>query len=175
MTATRSHLLGTGAHLRARTASHQPSPATPKTSQEPLVNCLSTITNRFVSTAKQAVSISWGRATGATRELRTAYGVCCTCVFLHISRLLRRRFPPARVWPPVLNHVAASEEEIAARARLPPREQQEHLLELYFTYVHPVFPVVVKSQFLEDFRARYDLSVSFDGSQLNCSQIRIAV
>ncbi|EJD52017.1 hypothetical protein AURDEDRAFT_158861 [Auricularia subglabra TFB-10046 SS5] len=64
------------------------------------------------------------------------------------------RFPPARVWPPALNHVVLSEEEIAARARLPPRDQQEHLLELYFTYVHPQLPVVAKFQFLEDFRAR---------------------
>jgi len=36
---------------------------------------------------------------------------------------------------------------------LPPIEEQERLLQLYFTYVHPVFPVVHKSLFMAQFNA----------------------
>ena len=68
------------------------------------------------------------------------------------------RFPPARVWPPALGHVTRTEEEVAARARLPSAEVQQHLIELYFTYIHPVLPVLCKDKFTEAFNARYVLS-----------------
>ncbi|KZT27258.1 hypothetical protein NEOLEDRAFT_1146772 [Neolentinus lepideus HHB14362 ss-1] len=36
---------------------------------------------------------------------------------------------------------------------MPPRKQQEHLVEAYFTCIHPCFPLINKQQFLEQFRA----------------------
>lgn len=49
--------------------------------------------------------------------------------------------------------VSAKDVEAAARAKLPARDVQEQLLDLYFTHVHPYLPVVHKEQFWEDFRA----------------------
>ncbi|KAH7929237.1 hypothetical protein BV22DRAFT_1029679 [Leucogyrophana mollusca] len=63
------------------------------------------------------------------------------------------RFPKARVWPPVpagAHPHAIEDDEFAAK--LPDAPLQEHLLELYFTYVHPVFPVLHKAAFWETFR-----------------------
>jgi hypothetical protein len=34
---------------------------------------------------------------------------------------------------------------------MPPPDVQRHLLDLYFVYVHPVFPVVHKSLFWKDY------------------------
>ncbi|KAI0943292.1 hypothetical protein AcW1_002495 [Taiwanofungus camphoratus] len=63
------------------------------------------------------------------------------------------RFPKARVWPPLPPSAikqAKGLEEFAPT--LPNQEEQELLLELYFTYVHPVLPIVHKRTFMEDFR-----------------------
>jgi hypothetical protein len=68
-----------------------------------------------------------------------------------------RRFPPARVWPPLPTdkrynasmNGAESDEHLS---KLPDPETQDHLLELYFTYVHPSLPVVHKKAFLDIFR-----------------------
>jgi len=63
------------------------------------------------------------------------------------------RFPKARVWPPLpptLQTRSKSDDEFASR--LPSVEIQEHLIELYFTYVHAILPIVHKSSFLEAFR-----------------------
>lgn len=73
---------------------------------------------------------------------------------------LRRHFPKARVWPPVAPTSAvyvqrekeAVDRERAARERLPSREIQEHLLELYWAHVHPILPVIHKQSFLEAFK-----------------------
>ncbi|KAH7101246.1 fungal-specific transcription factor domain-containing protein [Auriculariales sp. MPI-PUGE-AT-0066] len=73
------------------------------------------------------------------------------------------RFPPARVWPLAPSHVARSEEEVAARARLPPHDVQQHLIELYFAYVHPVIPLLCKSSFLDAFYARGESPPAEDG------------
>ena len=80
--------------------------------------------------------------------------------FLFLTYSNSRHFPKARVWPPVapssaLNIARAQEAESRereARARLPPRDIQEHLLDLYFTHVHPFLPIVHKRTFLEDFK-----------------------
>ncbi|EMD41895.1 hypothetical protein CERSUDRAFT_120801 [Gelatoporia subvermispora B] len=39
-----------------------------------------------------------------------------------------------------------------SRVTLPPVEIQDHLIDLYFTYVHPVFPLLHKSTFLQEYR-----------------------
>ncbi|KAI5120399.1 hypothetical protein M0805_000178 [Coniferiporia weirii] len=81
-------------------------------------------------------------------------------------------FPKARVWPPVAPtsaaHIASAEEaeacERAARARLPTRDVQEQLLELYFSHVHIFLPVVHKETFWSDFRRMHDEQERYRGS-----------
>lgn len=63
-----------------------------------------------------------------------------------------RRFPPARVWPPLPISAARRESEEEHLNTLPDMEAQEHLLELYFTYVHPSLPVVHKKAFFDVFK-----------------------
>lgn len=67
-----------------------------------------------------------------------------------------RRFPKARVWPALPSNAqngrpTADDDELASQ--LPEPALQEHLLELYFTYVHPSFPVVHKRAFFEVYKA----------------------
>lgn len=38
--------------------------------------------------------------------------------------------------------------------KLPPVQEQDFLVELYFTYVHPILPVVHKASFMEAYGAR---------------------
>jgi len=54
----------------------------------------------------------------------------------------------ARVWPPAQNQFIPEENVDVA---MPPLDMQRHLLDLYFIYVHPVFPVVHKSLFWKDY------------------------
>lgn len=73
------------------------------------------------------------------------------------------RLPMSRVWPgpgvvPATSCMTMSwqEEEAAGAVKvdLPDIAEQERLLSLYFTYVHPVFPVVHKKHFWSEFSAR---------------------
>ncbi|KAJ7786593.1 fungal-specific transcription factor domain-containing protein [Mycena metata] len=62
------------------------------------------------------------------------------------------KLPMARVWPPVKDPTQLIlEEDIAIE--LPPAHVQEHLLQLYFTYIHPVFPVLHKTRFSTEYNA----------------------
>lgn len=68
----------------------------------------------------------------------------------------------SRVWPGVLPPASCmamswQEEEAvgAVKVDLPEVTEQERLLHLYFTYVHPVFPVVHKAHFWSEFNARW--------------------
>ncbi|KAF8240532.1 hypothetical protein L208DRAFT_1427978 [Tricholoma matsutake] len=73
----------------------------------------------------------------------------CVCMY--------RRFPKARVWPmvPGLNPKTGEDEQMTAQ--LPDPAVQEHLLDLYFTYVHPSFPVVHKRAFFEAIKNGIDI------------------
>ena len=42
----------------------------------------------------------------------------------------------------------------AIKVQLPPLEERVELLDLYFTHVHPIFPVIHKAKFLADYDAR---------------------
>ncbi|KAG8948397.1 hypothetical protein FRC04_009767 [Tulasnella sp. 424] len=80
-------------------------------------------------------------------------------------------FPPAGVWPPAprkplegslylyaeLRRAGDDDriDEVGA-AHLPDRLKQEHLVGLYFNYVHPVLPVLHRKQFFSDFAIRFD-------------------
>ncbi|KDQ32691.1 hypothetical protein PLEOSDRAFT_1073145 [Pleurotus ostreatus PC15] len=64
------------------------------------------------------------------------------------------RFPKARVWPPLpdAHNSGALQSQEDFRSTLPAVEDQEHLIELYFTYVHPSFPIIHKKSFLETYK-----------------------
>ncbi|KAI3622119.1 hypothetical protein WG66_015820 [Moniliophthora roreri] len=62
--------------------------------------------------------------------------------------------PMARVWPPSKDYVAQVAKEEDYEVVLPPVQMQDHLIDLYFTYIHPVFPVIHKSCFLSEYHAR---------------------
>jgi len=66
------------------------------------------------------------------------------------------QLPMARVWPPAQNQFIPEENVDVA---MPPLDMQRHLLDLYFIYVHPVFPVVHKSLFWKD----YEITLSSSG------------
>lgn len=59
----------------------------------------------------------------------------------------------ARVWPPskfgIQTYPMAE-----PLAELPPQHIQDELIKLYFTNIHPIFPVVHKSRFLAEYNAR---------------------
>jgi hypothetical protein len=58
----------------------------------------------------------------------------------------------ARVWPPAQNQFIPEENVDAV---MPPLGVQRQLLDLYFIYVHPAFPVVHKSLFWKDYEATW--------------------
>lgn len=59
----------------------------------------------------------------------------------------------ARVWPPSKDHMYHVMQEEDFDVQLPPTSVQDHLIELYFVYIHPVFPLIHKARFLTDYRA----------------------
>lgn len=63
-----------------------------------------------------------------------------------------RKFSQADVNPEVSWQDPTQEEEDAS-VQLPSRDLQAHLLRLYFTYVHPFFPVVHKQDFLHHYNS----------------------
>ncbi|KAF7337482.1 Zn(2)-C6 fungal-type domain-containing protein [Mycena sanguinolenta] len=63
------------------------------------------------------------------------------------------KLPMARVWPPIKDPSELVYEE-NMEIELPPVHVQEHLLQLYFTYIHPVFPVLHKTRFLTEYNTR---------------------
>ncbi|KAF9269506.1 hypothetical protein L218DRAFT_953120 [Marasmius fiardii PR-910] len=75
------------------------------------------------------------------------------------------RFPKARIWPPVSESSSGTSFEVDTVSRYPPLEVQEKLLDLYFTHVHPIFPVIHKETFFDHFRALHS-----DGSRIPSPQ-----
>lgn len=66
------------------------------------------------------------------------------------------QFPSAGVWPPTDGRVLKTEAEIlkitGTENALPDRATQQHLLDLYWTYVHPHFPILYKVSFMRQYR-----------------------
>jgi hypothetical protein len=60
----------------------------------------------------------------------------------------------ARIWPQAVNCAQYYLQEEDLTVHLPPIDEQERLLDLYFTYAHPVFPVLHKDHFMSQFNAR---------------------
>lgn len=67
----------------------------------------------------------------------------------------------ARVWPPSKDFAALTVQEDDIVVELPPIHIQDHLIDLYFTYIHPVFPVIHKNRFLSEYKARYGVVFSY--------------
>lgn len=63
------------------------------------------------------------------------------------------RLPMARVWPSAKIGIPSGPLD-QENVKLPPLAVQDRLLELYFTYIHPIFPVVHKSCFLSEYQTR---------------------
>lgn len=61
------------------------------------------------------------------------------------------RFPKAGVWPRAAPRRTQGEWEAQERARLPSKEDQREMLDLYFSYVHPVLPLMQQKQFWRDY------------------------
>ncbi|PCH43468.1 hypothetical protein WOLCODRAFT_164462 [Wolfiporia cocos MD-104 SS10] len=63
-------------------------------------------------------------------------------------------FPMSNIWPGVpLTSVDREKKFLELGIPMPPREVQTHLLERFFTYVNPVFPVVDKEAFMQQYNA----------------------
>ncbi|KAG2347057.1 hypothetical protein BDR05DRAFT_877298 [Suillus weaverae] len=67
------------------------------------------------------------------------------------------RFPKARVWPP-LPPSATNATDLSSV--MPDLAVQEHLLNIYFTYVHSAFPVLHKEAFWEGYKAHQNPSAA---------------
>lgn len=65
-----------------------------------------------------------------------------------------RKLPMARVWPPSQNILSFLAQEEDVDVQLPPVEVQDRLIALYFTYVHPVFPVIHKAHFMTEYNSK---------------------
>ncbi|KZT22933.1 hypothetical protein NEOLEDRAFT_1070364 [Neolentinus lepideus HHB14362 ss-1] len=61
-------------------------------------------------------------------------------------------FPSSRVWPPLPENRTPAKKEGEFAPLLPDAATQEHLVEVYFTYVHTAFPIMHKKTFLDDFK-----------------------
>ncbi|KAF9015674.1 fungal-specific transcription factor domain-containing protein [Cyathus striatus] len=68
------------------------------------------------------------------------------------------RLPMARVWPPT-KYGLVSQPFHSISVPLPPRHLQDRMIDLYFTYIHPVFPVLHKERFLDDYRSRQETNI----------------
>jgi len=68
-----------------------------------------------------------------------------------------RRFPPARVWPPIEpgNHRRRIRVEDYG-VRLPSKERQAFLLQLFFTHVNTSLPLFKEEPFMEAWRRSVD-------------------
>jgi len=84
---------------------------------------------------------------------------------LRLFKLVYRRFPKARVWPLLPTTRPLNERD--ADVELPPQGVQEHLLDLYFTYVHPFLPIIHKQSFMEAFKKRSVPANLFEYSNTN--------
>ncbi|KIM22896.1 hypothetical protein M408DRAFT_28343 [Serendipita vermifera MAFF 305830] len=60
-------------------------------------------------------------------------------------------FPPARIWPPTEKPIEKARALFASDfgVTLPPREHQRILLDIFFTYVNPSFPLFDRASFMK--------------------------
>lgn len=70
------------------------------------------------------------------------------------TKLFVRRLPMARFWSSTEASVSYTAPENRVIVKLPPPAVQDHLIDLYFSYAHPMFPVIHKGLFLREWRER---------------------
>ena len=68
-----------------------------------------------------------------------------------LTKVLDRKFHMPRFDPEC---ECLSYEQVNERVHLPDVQTQDHLISLYFTYVHPFFPLIHKSSFLTAYYER---------------------
>lgn len=64
------------------------------------------------------------------------------------------RLPMARFWPSTKANMSHLTTENRVKINLPPPVVQDHLVDLYFSYAHPMFPVIHKGLFLREWSER---------------------
>jgi hypothetical protein len=57
----------------------------------------------------------------------------------------------ARFWPSANADLSTLPPEADIPIMFPPFEMQDRLLGLYFSYAHPIFPVIHKARFLREY------------------------
>lgn len=80
--------------------------------------------------------------------MKEEYGICSPFL-VRIPLICHRKFPKARVWPPLpgSSHFSKNEEDFGIS--MPDQNMQDHLMDLYWTHVHPALPILHKQLFLE--------------------------
>lgn len=63
------------------------------------------------------------------------------------------RLPMARVWPAAKFGLPSTSLD-DSQVLLPPQAEQDVLVDIFFTYVHPTFPVLYKARFMSEFQER---------------------
>jgi hypothetical protein len=104
------------------------------------------------------VDYNFSLISGLIIAMKVAYGMVGLLFLDSSSTDIPRRLPMARVWPPSrfgFSSYPLSQQSID----LPPQDTQDSLLELYFTNIHPTFPVLHKTRFLTEYNARFLKSV----------------
>ena len=72
-------------------------------------------------------------------------------VSTYFRLLFFRRFPKARVWPPLPSGSTTQSGEDEFVSQLPSADVQRHLLNLYFSHIHPSFPIIHKQAFFDSY------------------------
>jgi len=99
------------------------------------------------------VDCSFSLINGLITAMKVAFGMVGLMFLDDSLTYIPRRLPMARVWPPSrfgFPSYPLSQQSID----LPPQDTQDSLLELYFTNIHPTFPVLHKTRFLTEYNAR---------------------
>ncbi|TDL28079.1 hypothetical protein BD410DRAFT_894187 [Rickenella mellea] len=94
-------------------------------------------------------------------DTRNEGGIWCGCKILQRqifsangNYVGERRLPMARTWPPAKEDLSNLQSVTAdVDVRMPSLEHQDLLVDLYFTYVHPVLPVIHRQSFMSEYQA----------------------
>ena len=85
-----------------------------------------------------------------------------------------RRLPMARVWPP--SHFYSKSNHLWDTSDVDlPQHKQDRLIDIYFTYVHPIFPVIHKTRFLSEYHSRccHDISLLLRDSSICLQKVPV--
>jgi hypothetical protein len=140
----------------------------PKIATMPWANSVWTTTRRYDTMAKRVACTSLDRHCEMTLDKRVAYGKWRKgvgrsehgigfLVYWLTNLATDRRFPPARVWPPIepANHRRRIRVEDYG-VRLPSKERQAFLLQLFFAYVNTSLPLFKEEPFMDAWRRSVD-------------------